>query len=280
MEFIFVLTGFFLLIASLSDLKSREVPDWLSFSLISVGLGSSILYALIFAEWRPLAYSVLGFAACWIIGLLMFYSGQWGGGDAKLIMGLGSVLGLSWHGFPVLVTFLVLTMVAGAVYGIAYGFFLMAKHWTVFKEGLKKFMASPKVVLSRRFVLIFALFLAVSALWLPLVMRFLMWCFVVLALIGYYLVLLMKVLEKTCLIKELPVSKLTEGDWIFKEVKVKGNRICGPKDLGISLSQIAQLKKLKVKKVWVKEGIPFVPSFFLAYLLTLWKSAWFLSWFF
>ncbi|MEK6962778.1 MAG: hypothetical protein AABX70_00005, partial [Nanoarchaeota archaeon] len=125
-----------------------------------------------------------------------------------------------------------------------------------------------------------ALFLIVSALWLPLTLRFLMWSFVVLGLIGYYLVLAMKVLEKTCLIKELPVSKLTEGDWIFKDVRVQGKRICGPKDLGISFKQIAQLKKWRVKQVWVKEGIPFVPSFFFAYILTLWKSAWFLSWFF
>ena len=124
------------------------------------------------------------------------------------------------------------------------------------------------------------MFLAVLALWLPLVTRFLVWCLVVLVLVGYYLVLFMKVLEKTCLVKELPVSKLTEGDWIFKEVKVKGKKVCGPKDLGISVQQIALLKKLKVKKVWVKEGIPFVPSFFIAYILTLWKASWFLSWFF
>ncbi|MEK6964100.1 MAG: A24 family peptidase, partial [Nanoarchaeota archaeon] len=186
MEFVLILTGFFLFIASLWDLKSREVPDWLSFSLIAVGLGSSVLYALIFADWRILAYSVLGFLACWALGLLMFYSGQWGGGDAKLVMGLGSVLGLSWQGFPILVTFLLLTMVVGALYGLVYGFFLMAKHWALFKKGLKEFMASPKVVMGRRLVLVLALFLIVSALWLPFTLRFLMWSFVVLGLIGYY----------------------------------------------------------------------------------------------
>ena len=68
------------------------------------------------------------------------------------------------------------------------------------------------------------------------------------------------------------------SEWEFE--KSKENIAMAAKDLGISLQQIALLKKLKVKQVWVKEGIPFVPSFFFAYILTLWKSAWFLSWFF
>ncbi len=280
MDFVFLVTGVFLLIASMWDLKSREVPDWLSFSLIAVGLGSSLLYALIMGDWWRFVYSALGFGVCLALGLLMFYTGQWGGGDAKLVMGLGAVFGLSWHGFPVLITFLLLTMVVGAVYGLVYGFFLMGKNWTFFKKGLKEYLASSKMISRRKVMLIMSVFLMAVSLWLPSPLRFLAWCVVILGLLGYYLVLFMKVLETCCLVKQYPTSKLTEGDWIFKDVKVRGKRICGPKDLGISLQQIALLKKLKVKQVWVKEGIPFVPSFFFAYILTLWKSAWFLSWFF
>ena len=68
-------------------------------------------------------------------------------------------------------------------------------------------------------------------------------------------------------------SRLTEGDWIAKNVLYKGKVITGPKDLGIAKKQIALLKKLyrenKVKKILVKEGIPFVPSFFLGWITTL-----------
>ena len=73
--------------------------------------------------------------------------------------------------------------------------------------------------------------------------------------------------------KYVDPEKLTEGDWIVNDVLVGGKRICGPKDLGISLEQIGHLIKLKhkkkIKKVLIKEGIPFIPAFFLGFIVTL-----------
>jgi hypothetical protein len=75
------------------------------------------------------------------------------------------------------------------------------------------------------------------------------------------------------MIKDLPVKKLTEGDWIHKEVYIGKKLITGPKDLGISREQIEELKKYsakgKIKTVAVKEGIPFIPVFLLAYIATI-----------
>ena len=45
--------------------------------------------------------------------------------------------------------------------------------------------------------------------------------------------------------------------------------LCGPKDLGISKHQIELLKQLGYKKIKIKEAIPFIPSFFLAFMLTI-----------
>ena len=68
-------------------------------------------------------------------------------------------------------------------------------------------------------------------------------------------------------------EKLTEGDWIVDDIIVDKKRIAGPKDLGIEKHQIKQLlkyKKLgKIKKIKVKYGIPFVPSFLLALIYTI-----------
>ena len=68
--------------------------------------------------------------------------------------------------------------------------------------------------------------------------------------------------------KYYPIPKLTEGDWIAEDVKVNGKIICSPKDLGISKEQIKKLKHHNIKKVLVKEGIPFVPSFLIAFVVT------------
>jgi len=69
------------------------------------------------------------------------------------------------------------------------------------------------------------------------------------------------------MIKVLKVNDLTEGDWVVEDVFHSKKKICGPNDLGLTLKQIELLKKYKVKKVIVKQGIPFVPSFFVAFII-------------
>jgi hypothetical protein len=73
--------------------------------------------------------------------------------------------------------------------------------------------------------------------------------------------------------KRITPDKLTEGDWIANNIKIDGKYISGPKDLGIEKKQINQLidlwKKGKIKKVLIKEGMPFIPSFFIAFIITL-----------
>ena len=41
-----------------------------------------------------LLYSLITFGAFFDIGLIMYYTKQWGGGDSKLLMGLGALLPL------------------------------------------------------------------------------------------------------------------------------------------------------------------------------------------
>ena len=75
------------------------------------------------------------------------------------------------------------------------------------------------------------------------------------------------------MLKYVEPQKLTEGDWIVKDIKINGKYITGPKDLGIAKKQINELvmlyKKGKIRKVLMKIGIPFVPSFFIAFVVTL-----------
>ena len=68
------------------------------------------------------------------------------------------------------------------------------------------------------------------------------------------------------MIKEIQVNSLTPGDWILnKEIRSKFKI----SNLGIEPEQIIALKKSKIKTIQVKEGIPFAPSFLLAYLVTM-----------
>ena len=72
--------------------------------------------------------------------------------------------------------------------------------------------------------------------------------------------------------KQVSVEKLTEGDWIAKDVIIGKKKICGPDDLGATKQHIRQLialkRQKKISNVLIKEGIPFVPSFLIAFVLT------------
>ena len=93
-EYILVITALlWVLFASLSDIKTREVPDWLSYSLIAIGLGLRGINSIYLKDVWFFLYGLIGLTIMFGFGMLMYYTKQWGGGDSKLIMGLGAVFG-------------------------------------------------------------------------------------------------------------------------------------------------------------------------------------------
>src|SRR4030042_2231394 len=70
------------------------------------------------------------------------------------------------------------------------------------------------------------------------------------------------------MIKNLEVSKLTEGDWLYKDLKI-GNKTIKAKWDGLSESEIKMIKK-KFRKVKIKQGIPFVPVFLISFIVLVW----------
>jgi len=78
-----------LAVATLHDLKSREIPDWISALLLGWGFVLAAVTGNV-AAWTALALGVL-------VGLALtaplFWLGGLGGGDVKLIAALGACLG-------------------------------------------------------------------------------------------------------------------------------------------------------------------------------------------
>ncbi|MDH3353368.1 MAG: hypothetical protein OEL87_02885 [Nanoarchaeota archaeon] len=75
------------------------------------------------------------------------------------------------------------------------------------------------------------------------------------------------------MVKEISGKELREGDWLVDDIKIKGKIISADWD-GLSLEDIELLKKKK--KVKIKEGLPFVPAFFIAFLIYVFLKDWFL----
>ncbi len=257
-----------LVFASVHDIKTREVPDWLSYGLIISCFGVRIFYFLIFSDLWYLLYGLIGFGVMLVLGLVMYYSKQWGGGDAKLVMGLGIAFSSNlFNEKSFLIGFVVNVLIFGALYGIGWSAYLAFKNRKVFvKSFIKSFNERRRI---RIFSLGFGLLIILSVFFIPVpYVRFIL-CVTALALVGYvYLHVFVKAVEDCCMYKWLPVSRLTEGDWVAKPVYVKGKLVCNPKDLGLEKHQIELLKKAEIKKVLIKEGIPFVPSFLIASIAT------------
>jgi prepilin signal peptidase PulO-like enzyme (type II secretory pathway) len=67
--------------------------------------------------------------------------------------------------------------------------------------------------------------------------------------------------------KDIEIPKLTEGDWITKDITLDGNIICKKKKVGLEIEDLERLKALyskgKIRKVTIKNGFPFIPSFLI-----------------
>src|SRR3989344_8879661 len=95
--------GIALLLASVTDLKTREVPDMLNYGLVFFGIFINTLLSALSGDYRFLLNSALGLGVGFGIGWGVFYAGAGGGGGSKMLMGLGATIGmpLPWGGsFP------------------------------------------------------------------------------------------------------------------------------------------------------------------------------------
>jgi len=267
-----VIASLSLAIATVVDIKIREVPDTVSYGTIFLAIVIATFNALAQSSFAPIFTMFLGATLCFAIGGVMFYAGQWGGGDFKLIIGLGALFGAT----PFLYAFLILTVFAGAFYGIFYGTFLAIRRRKEFHKSFIEITRKKQVKLTRFIFQIVVVCALLAAFFL--IEDIFLRIFIVTISAGSYLVFYAWIFSRaleSCMIVKTAVTKLVEGDWIvgqvFAEKKVlkksKGSKEdWAPAAYGVTKAQIEELSKANVDHVMVKEGIPFVPSFTLAYI--------------
>ncbi len=85
----FIVPLLLLLIATIHDLRSRTIPDWIALALLIWGVALTT-WGAPGTSWNGLASgALLGF----VLAAVVFWLGGIGGGDVKLIAALGAVLG-------------------------------------------------------------------------------------------------------------------------------------------------------------------------------------------
>ena len=273
LDYILVVIGVVgLIFASICDIKTREVPDWLSYSLILSGLSLRGIYSLNIWDFSYFLNGLVGFGVFFGIGMGLYYTKQWGGGDAKLLMGLGALFGsypLSLLDYfnPVLdFNFLVIIflnlVIVGSLYGLVWSFVLVFKNFgeffSKFRKVEKKFREFLYIDLLA--VLLVLIFVDELKLFFVLVVLF--------PIVMFYLLVGLKIIEKISFVKIVPVGDLVEGDWIVDDIFYNGKKIYSCKSPGVTKRQIFVIKKVK-NTVKVREGVPFVPSIAISVFISL-----------
>jgi Flp pilus assembly protein protease CpaA len=265
--FLFWLFFVGIVIATLQDLKRREVDDWLNLFLL-ISSFSFIFYSALFLKDISIIFRA-GFALVILFGVMnIFYHGRvFAGGDAKLLFAM-TVLFVGANFFTTLANigiFLLFLMFSGAIYGLTYSLILYGKNFKKVNSKIKKEFGNTWL---RYAFLLGILFFVLSYL------NLLFLVFAIVAFIFPLLYAFSKGLESVVMIRTIDGGSLREGDWLEKDVKI-GNKLIRAEWGGLSLKDIKLLSK--IKKVKIKEGIPFVPAFLIAFLAYVFLKDWFVG---
>ena len=265
--FLITIAIIWMIFAAVQDIKKREIANWLNFSLIIFALGFRFFYSFFSESFGYFYQGLIGLGIFFILGNILYYIRFFAGGDAKLMIALGTILPFS-ESFSsnlwIFSVFLLVFLFTGAIYTIFSSVFFSMKNLKEFKKEFNKQLTRNKKLIYPVLILGLAI----------MVFGFLDNIFLVLGILIFilpYIYVYAKAVDESSMVKEIRTSQLTEGDWLYKDVKV-GKKIIKARWDGLKKEEINQIRK-KYRTVLIKYGLPFSPVFLISFLilLYLWK---------
>ena len=236
--FLIIIALIWIIFASIQDLRKREVANWLNFSLIIFALGFRFFYSFFLENFNFFYQGLIGLGIFFIIGNLLYYGRMFAGGDAKLMIALGAILPLS-SDFLININFFILFFLiflfVGAFYGLIWSGFLSIRNFKEFKKEFSKRLNKNKKIVF--FVMFLGLILIVFGL-----IENLFFSLGILVFIIPYFYLYAKSVDEACMIKEIKTNYLTEGDWLYKDIKIGKKSIKANWD-GLTKKQIKEIQR-------------------------------------
>ncbi len=260
--FLVVLALVWLVFAAISDSKTTEIPNWLNFSLIIFALGFRFFYSLFHqGSWGFFYWGLIGLGIFFVLENVLYYSHAFAGGDAKLMMALGTILPFSSSGIinaEIFISFIFLFLAAGAVYGLVSSGYFAAKNFKEFRKEFgdrhRKFLKFSLPIMALGIIVM--VFTVIST-------GILLYFGIIIFLLPL-LYIYTKAVDEACMIRRRKPEQLMEGDWLYKDVKV-GRKTIKADWNGLTKESIRLLKK-KGKEVVIRTGIAFAPVFLISFL--------------
>lgn len=262
-----------ILFAVIQDLRTREIANWLTFSLISFVLAYRAIYSIASRDFMFFIYGLLGVLLFVALGYLFYYSRVFAGGDAKLLFGLGGIFPYSsfMDYLYYSVGFILLLFTSGVIYTLIYSSFLVKKNYINFRKSFSEQIQKKKYFFIFSFILGVVIYLSKSSYdSATIIITLALFIFLSPLLFAY-----VRAIEKSCMIQLVSPQRLTEGDWLENNVTING-KIIRKNFAGLTFKEILVLRR-SGKKVLIKNGVPFAPAFlfaFLGFLLILRYSSW------
>ncbi len=245
-------------LAAYFDIRTREVPDFISYLMVTGGLSINLAISITSGSILNLEFLPLAILLLFGFSYLMYRSGQWGGGDVKLMLGLSMIFtaGDLFSHFSFIALFINM-LIFGGLYGIVgtvvYGLAKIKK--------LYRFLKIYDILL----VGVGAAAITLIVLYIPAPFSFLI------AFSAFLLVSMryIYIVAQNLMFIDTSVNKLTEGDWLADDVKDgSGKIIVKRRQTGLLLEDIKKLKDHGVKTVLIKIGLPFVPGLLAGVVIT------------
>lgn len=258
-------------VAAAYDLKTTEVPNWVFYVMLAVGVPSVIAYSLLSSGIESLAFSTATGVGLLGLGYLMYRLGQWGGADMVLLAIIGflmtstSPLFPGETAFPFGISFLFNLFIIGAAYMVAYAAIFAMRNKAVITNFKSNMMKSTRllIILCISMVAVFTVLMfylsgLVGGLTNAEMARGI--ALPILLTVAFMVVYkFAKSVETYGFKTRIPVSRLKAGDMLLDERKL----------IGITQEQVNRIRRSGKRYVWIKDGVRFVPAFPLALLFTL-----------
>lgn len=242
------------------DLKTSNVPDSVCLLMISSALLLYSIYGFSTGDFTGLINSFIIGGLFLGFGLLMYFTGQWGGGDGELLVAIGFLvpnLTIIESVFPLsAISFFINSFFIGAIYSIAYSLILVYKNPKISKNFMTK-MTGNKISI----VLIMIFALSISLLFLSQTILFILLSFIAILIIFQKF---SKTIEES-FYKKIPTSKLQVDDMLGEDIPRL--RMYKKRIKGLTKNQVKRIKSIK-RYVIVREGIRYGIVFPLSLLFT------------
>ena len=257
------------LAAGIWDLKTTNIPDKLCIFMIIIGLILNILTGVFYGDFSYFLYALLFGGLFLGFGLLMYYTGQWGGGDGELLVAIGVLLPkltIVKTYFPFALSFFINSFFVGAFWSVIFSLYFVYK--------------SPK--LSKKFFNDFKNPLTISITLIPLLLSIIVSFTNIMFSLLFLLIFILFVFYKFAKVIEqafyqkIPVRELKVDDMLGEDIpKLKLYR---KYIKGLTKEQVAKIKK-RNKYIVIREGVRYGIVFPLALIFTLLFGDFFLLFF-